>query len=257
MESIILAAGMGKRLLPLTKKVPKCMINFLDKSLLEYQVEVLKKYNFKQINVVSGYLENKITIPFVNKISNKNYSNTNMVYSLFCAISKIGCDEDLLITYGDIIYEEDVINKILKFDAPIVISADKNWKNYWGMRMKNILNDIESFKTCANDRVSELGQKVSNLQEVNGQFIGIIKIKRKYIKNLVLHWQEILSKGHLKNIKSEKIYMTDFLQYLINKKVEIFASFINSGWLEFDTIDDFNLYNKLVIEKKLNKFYNV
>lgn len=255
MKVIILAAGRGHRLLPLTENIPKCMIQFNGKSLLEHQIDVLKKFKFKKINLVCGYLQNKINFSFINKINNKDYLNTNMVYSLFCAVEEMTCNEDLLITYGDIIYEESVISKILEYDAPIVISADKNWRKYWSARIDNIINDIESFKSDKHHKVTELGKKVTELNEINGQYIGIIKIRKDYIEALIKIWEHILKNGSINNIDAKQIYMTDFLQYLITKNIPIYASFINSGWLEFDTVEDIHVYNKLLEENKLNQFF--
>ena len=53
------------------------------------------------------------------------------------------------------------------------------------------------------------------------------------------------------------MYMTDFLQYLINKGEKIKPSFIYSGWLEFDTISDIQTYEKLLFENKIEKIFNI
>ena len=54
---IILAAGEGSRLTPLTNNKPKCLVNFLGKTLLEYQLNVFKKFKIKKICIVAGYKE--------------------------------------------------------------------------------------------------------------------------------------------------------------------------------------------------------
>ena len=109
MKAIILAAGMGSRLLPLTKNRPKCMVELLGKPLLFHQLEILRKNNINDIIVVTGYLNEKIVADGIKKINNPKYNSTNMVYSLFCAEEIMSSDEDLLVIYGDIVYNDKVI----------------------------------------------------------------------------------------------------------------------------------------------------
>ena len=55
MNAIILAAGQGKRLAPLTEHKPKCMVNLFGKTLLEWQISVFKKCGISDITIVTGY----------------------------------------------------------------------------------------------------------------------------------------------------------------------------------------------------------
>ena len=70
MKGIILAAGEGKRLRPLTNNIPKSMISFLGMTLLERQVDIMKKCQINDIIVVTGYKSDKINIPEINYIKN-------------------------------------------------------------------------------------------------------------------------------------------------------------------------------------------
>lgn len=60
MDAVILAGGKGERLGKITKNTPKPLINIGKKSILVHQIELLKKYNFKKIYILSGYLGGKI-----------------------------------------------------------------------------------------------------------------------------------------------------------------------------------------------------
>ena len=55
MNAIILAAGKGERLQPLTNKIPKCMVKLFNKTLLEYQIDVFKPCKINDITIVTGY----------------------------------------------------------------------------------------------------------------------------------------------------------------------------------------------------------
>ena len=104
MKSIILAAGEGKRLRPLTENIPKCMIKLFGKSLLEWQIDTLRSCNITDISVVTGYCSDVINIPNITYFRNEKYDSTNMVETLFCAKKKLF--NSVIVSYGDIIYEK-------------------------------------------------------------------------------------------------------------------------------------------------------
>ena len=87
-NAIILAAGVGNRLNPLTKDIPKGMVKIFEKSLLEMQIDIFKQHGISDITIVTGHLGEKITFPDINYIKNKNFSLTNINESLFCAKEK-------------------------------------------------------------------------------------------------------------------------------------------------------------------------
>ena len=129
MIAIILAAGLGTRLLPHTKNCPKAMVKINGMSLLERQLKIFNKYNFKNIYVISGYKNRAINEKKlgVKKILNKNYRKTNMVYSLFCA--KKYFQDDVIISYGDILYSSNCLKKIITSKYNISVAIDKKWKH--------------------------------------------------------------------------------------------------------------------------------
>ena len=86
---IILAAGFGSRLLPLTKDKPKSLIEFDGKTLLERNIEIFKKHGINEITIVTGYKKEKINFMNVDYIENKNFEHNSTLASLFYAIEEI------------------------------------------------------------------------------------------------------------------------------------------------------------------------
>ena len=87
MKVIILAAGVGKRLHPLTLNQPKCLVELFGKSILKWQIDVFNHFNITDITVVKGYMEEKINIPNLNYYVNKKFQDTNMVCLLYTSPS--------------------------------------------------------------------------------------------------------------------------------------------------------------------------
>jgi L-glutamine-phosphate cytidylyltransferase len=261
MNAIILAAGKGERLRPLTNEIPKCMVKLFGKTLLEYQIDVFKSCGINDITIVTGYKADKIKLKGVNFLHNENYDTTNMVETLFCAKEKLS--ENVIISYGDIIFEKKILQKLINSEWDSSIIVDSQWEKYWKMRFENPLDDAESLKIDENGLITNIGMKVTSLEEIQGQYIGLMKFKNEGIKNL----KKIYEKAKLKsmtginllnqNIHFEKSYMTDLIQLMINEGEEINAIKIVNGWLELDSISDYNLYERKNNENTISELISL
>lgn len=249
MKAIILAAGQGKRLRPLTDNLPKCMINFCGKTLLERQIDIMRKLDINEIIVVTGYKQEKINFTGIKKIINTDFNSTNMVESLFAA--KEFLDDDVIVSYGDIIYTKQILEKILLSKEDFSVVVDLKWKDMWQKRFENPLDDAESLKMNNEKYILDLGRKINSLEEVQGQYIGLMKFSLKgteFIKKFYEQAKKQAENG--KNPLNEELsfknsYMTDFIRSLIHAKCKIKAITIEGNWLEIDSVSDYNLYLRL------------
>ena len=244
---VILAAGRGRRLRSKTSTLPKPLVKYLGKSILDYQISVIKKINLIKPILVLGYkhsLFKKYNFP---KIINTKFKSTNMVYSLFRA--KKFMNNNLVISYSDIIYSKSLLRKLINKRGDIVVAIDKNFKDYWIKRFKNPLNDVESC-LIKNNRILEIGGKVNSFKNIKGQYIGLIKLSKEGIKI----FKKVYSSLHKSDQKKlEKMYMTDFLQVLINKGYKLTPLNFKSPWIEFDNQNDLkNNEHKKRLTKILN-----
>ena len=259
MKAIILAAGEGKRLRPLTNNTPKCMVELFGKSMLQRQIDIFRKSGITDISVITGFCSDKIQIPSVRYFHNKNYDTTNMVETLFCA--KDAMSDSVIVSYGDIVFQQNVLRKLMQSNDDFSVIVDKNWYEYWQARFQNPLDDAESLVIDGSGFITSIGQKVTNLDSVMGQYIGLMKFQGAGLEFLKKHYEDLKraaqnSKNPLNpNLPFEKSYMTDLLNELISANCKLKAIPINNGWLELDTINDYDLYEKIYNDNSLNKFY--
>jgi choline kinase len=244
MKVVILAAGCGTRLKPLTDEVPKCMVKYNDKPIIDWVLDALPNELKNDIIVVGGYkfdvLKNHLAkrrdISFV---FNPDFDSTNMVYSLFCALNEI--DDDVIISYSDIIYTPSLFNKILDSKNEFCTVIDKDWFNYWSLRMSNPLEDAESLKTNSEGNISEIGKKSNSISEIQGQYIGLTKIPKKALRSSLKRYRKKLDKQNFNNM-----YMTDYLQSLIYEGNKLAPVYVKGDWMEFDCVSDLSLSSRLV-----------
>ena len=240
MRVIILAAGQGTRLRPLTDDKPKCMVELDNKPLIKYQLDLFEKFNTKDINVVTGYLEEKIDFDGVRKFYNPKFDSTNMVSTLFCASELFDGEDDILISYGDIVYNDNVFNTIQETNEQINVVVDKNWREYWEARMDDPLRDVETLKIDENGSIKELGKKPNSYEDIEGQYIGLIKIRRDVVKQVKDYYENLDKRALYDGKDYENMYMTSFLQMIADNIMPLTPVYINSGWIEVDEPTDLN-----------------
>ncbi|MDD4941619.1 MAG: phosphocholine cytidylyltransferase family protein [Candidatus Omnitrophica bacterium] len=249
MKGIILAAGEGKRLRPFTDNNPKCLIPLEGKSILDRQIDTMRSCGIDDIVVIKGYRADQITRQDVRFRVNPRYDTTNMVMTLWCAEKDL-CGE-VVVSYGDIVYNREVLEELMKSPHDISVVADMDWLPYWTMRFSDPLSDAEAFKMDADGRIMVIGQKPEKIEDIEAGYIGLNKFSNTGLdifKRSFVHAQRVFEnngKAWGAPRAFEKAYMTDMLQGLINEGNELHAVRIHGGWLEIDSYSDYELAGKL------------
>lgn len=239
---IILAAGEGKRLRPLTNDIPKCMVKYNQKPIIEHIINSAYDCGLSNLSIVTGYKSEVLVEYLKNKnikfFHNNNFRSTNMVTTLFNA--KEFMDDDLIISYSDIVYDKHILKELINSKNKISLVVDLKWRELWQRRMENPLSDAETLK-IKNGLIIELGKKPKSYLEIEGQYIGLIKISKEMIKDIILHYENLDTNAIYDGESFDNMYMTSFIQSLINNSFNFNPLFINGGWLEIDSINDLKL----------------
>ncbi len=255
---LILAAGQGTRLRPLTNDRPKCLVPLLGKSLLERQISTLEQEGITDIHIAAGYRVDQIKNLGFMTTTNQRYAVTNMVTSLFSAMDFIQQEqEDLIIAYGDIVYQSENLRSLLACEDEIALMIDTNWKALWMLRLDNPLDDAETLVMDNLGYITELGKKPESYERIEGQYTGLIKIRADKICDLVSFYK-CLDQDEMYDGKNfDNMYMTSFLQLLIDSGWKAKAVLVNNGWLEIDSVEDLNQYESMAMQGKLDPFYKL
>ena len=139
---IILAAGLGSRLLPLTKDKPKSLIEFAGKSLLENQIELFRKNGIQDISIVTGYNKDKFSLKDINYFENLEYKQTSTLLSLFCAKQKIMNSDNPIPTTKDIsrVFISEMVDRIMTKTHSILNTLHD------GSVVENIMTKVSRFE---------------------------------------------------------------------------------------------------------------
>jgi len=133
MKAIILAAGYGNRMKPLTDRVHKTLLKIGDRTIIERLVDSLLENGVRTITIVTGYMARELkdylssrypelNIQFVH---NSRFAETNNIYSLSLAINAIDLDDDILLIESDLVYDPSVILRLTQTKYPNAALLDK------------------------------------------------------------------------------------------------------------------------------------
>ncbi len=238
---LIVAAGIGSRLKSHTKNLPKCMLDFAGKTLLERQVLAYGDCGIDNISVIRGYKKNKINYKNLNYFYNKDYENNNILNSIFYGEKII--NGNIIISYSDIIFEPSVVQRLLKSEHDISIVVDIDWQGYYVNRKEHPIEEAENVIFNSNNEVVKIGKIATEKQEVHGEFIGMMKLthhgteifKQNFHRVKDLYWNKPFQRAKT----FQKAYLTDMIQELVDIGIKVHCVIIERGWKEIDTVEDY------------------
>ncbi len=240
MKSIIIAAGKGSRVPEFSKSIPKSLIKINNKSILKRQIDLLRKFKIKKIAIVKGFKSNKINFKNLKYFYNKNYKKNEQLDSLLKA--KKWFNDDLLISFSDIIFDKSILEKLIKSKHSFTIAVQKNWKKKYRNRYDHPVSQADKV-FVKNNSIFKIGKNLSE-KKTNGEFLGIFKIS-KYFCKIFIHEYELLQKRR----KTNKFQIHNFFQHLINKNINIKPTYVVGKYMEIDTYNDFKIAKKIFNEK--------
>jgi len=244
MRAVILAAGRGSRMGQLGDERPKCLIEFGKKLLIERQVAALRRGGAQAIAVVRGYRADMIEFPNLTYFHNKRWSESNMVLSLVAAAEwlKLG---PVIVSYADIFYRHELVRDLASATGDLVIAYDRSWRSLWSRRFADPLADAETFQADASGRLIEIGNKTSSIDEIEGQYMGLLKFTPRAWKDV----EALLCT--LDAPTRDRLDMTGLLQRLLHRPVTINTFGTDGQWGEVDSPDDLALYERMAKDGEL------
>jgi choline kinase len=238
--AIVLAAGQGQRLKPLTSDRPKGMVDVGGQTIIERQRRAFERLGIDRVAIVKGFCARSVLDYSAAHYVNEEYDTTNMVYSLFCAEEEFVSADSVIVSYGDILYTDDVLRTLMSSQAAVSVVVDLEWKAYFAKRFDDPYADAESLVLAGNGSITSIGQRDPTVEDVQAQYIGLIKFDRggldaiRQIRDQAAIDDSLIGWGR----PWRKAFMTDLLQELVNRGTEVRAVPIRGGWCEIDSLRD-------------------
>lgn len=226
--ALLLAAGTGSRLFPLTKNSPKCLTLVNDKSILERLVNNLKSQGFKRLVIVTGH-EQECIMEFLGEksgdisieyVHSPLYKTTNNIYSLWMARDII--NEPFVLFESDLVLNSTLLNEMVYPDR-MAVALMQPWLNGTTVSV-NKTNKVTKFHKGTTDSYADIRYKTVNIYSFSlVSWKAIAKILNAYIEEGSVNCY----------------YETVFAEMIDNKSLAFESvSFDHRPWYEIDTIND-------------------
>lgn len=239
MKALILAAGRGSRMGDVTAKQPKCFTPLAGKRLIDWELTALKDGGVSEIGIVTGYCHEHLEKLQFATFHNARWSETNMVQSLRQASKWLETDE-VIVSYSDIVYNSQIIRALKNNQKELCITFDLEWRQLWQERFENPLEDAETFKYDADFKILEIGGKTKNYDDIQGQFMGLIKFTPSSWSKI----QSILAEIPQKDI--DRLDTTKLLNLVLSRNCPLYGVPIRGRWCEVDSDVDRKLYENKI-----------
>lgn len=240
MKAVILAAGLGSRLRPITNEVPKCMVPVNGIRIIDKQIDNLLVNGVEEIYVVDGYKAEiladhlKEIYPKVHIVSNPRYAETNNMYSLFLTAQYVKGEEFLLMN-SDVYYDTSVIKGMLEGSNQSKIACDKS--GYLEESMKITLGD---------GKINHISKKITE----NEHFAVSIDVYRISSEDSKVLFKEV--EDTIIGRKDENSW-TEVALDNIFKDTNFQPYVIDGRWFEIDNHDDLHKAEEIFKGDKLCK----
>jgi L-glutamine-phosphate cytidylyltransferase len=246
-KAIIIAAGKGKRLWPLTSVEPKCIAIKVDgKSLLDIELDAMRSCHINNISIIRGYQAEKISVPNVKYYLNDAYARNNILSSLMYAEPEL--NDNVLISYSDIWYDTAVLKQLIKAPGDIVIAVDPNWASKYREHQNQAIAEAEVVKWNSKKCVVQIGKIATAPEKFDGEFMGLIKCSKRGCEIWKDEYSNVKQKFKNKPFQRaaslELAYLTDLLQELADHGVRVQCAEISGTWIEVDTAEDYAFLKK-------------
>jgi L-glutamine-phosphate cytidylyltransferase len=188
MKAIIMAAGVGSRLLELNKNLPKCLIDADGQTLISRSVDLLKSRGVSDISIVTGFRSDAIMAnvdQHVTYFHNSFYEVTNSIASLWLAREKL-CS-DVILLNADLYYDPTILDIAVAQKKPAVMMSDRTRIETADFRF--------GFK---GNRIIRTGNKLTN-EETDGEYIGIVRIDSSFTRMFKKRLENLVEKGDFRN----------------------------------------------------------
>ncbi|MDP6024120.1 MAG: phosphoenolpyruvate mutase [Alphaproteobacteria bacterium] len=235
--AVILAASRGKELGSLTEDRPKVMIDVQGSSLLSHIAEAYNLVGIKRITVVRGYLKHMVNVPGLSYVDNDRYECTGELVSLKCAMDNLdNPGTDVVISYGDIIFNKYILHLLKEPTDDFVITVDADWAESrnagrladWAVCSHP--NSRDTFST--NVGLLHIGGDTPK-SKIHGEWMGFLKISAQAFTVLRKTLDELLA-----NPDNQLLGMPDLINKLMEEGNNVRAIYTTGNWLDIDTVQD-------------------
>ena len=217
------------------------------KPLISHQIETFKKAGIENVKITVNNSDefNKFKDKAVNFIQIDTTGSDQLLDSIMSGFNSI--DEPTILAYGDIMFNEKIVSRLISNEYDIVIAVDSTYKYHKheidkklelvSYKNNNVDNTRRKLKMTDIYEISKLGKDL-DLEEAESEFFGLVYLSSTGISLLKSSYERLMASGKRSNS------FIDIMNFMIDEKIKIVCNEFNGGWIELHTDNDFKLAEK-------------
>jgi choline kinase len=245
---VIIAAGRGSRLQSETDDLPKTLVEVMGRPMLEWVLEAFAAAGMSRKDVVfiCGYRADviKARYPEFTYVTNHDWQNNNILLSLLMAREYLR--GGFVSTYGDIVYEGAVVQKLVQSRADIALGCDTAWRRRYVGRTQHPETDAEKLRADGK-RVIELSRTIPS-ERADGEFIGVMKLTPAgaagFLEAFDRAERSYAGRPYREGRTFQKAYLIDLLAEMLESGAVMEREDTAGGYMEIDTLQDLSMSEK-------------
>ena len=238
MKAFVLAAGVGKRLWPITQHKPKCLIEIGGKTLIARYLEALAAVRVRQATIVVGYKQEMIRAAVGAGLSGVDVAylvneqfHRGSISSLWIARSALS--DDTIIMDADVLFHRDILRRLVESPFGNCLLMDETVRQ----------QGEECMVVVEGGRVIALSKKMPERYDVAGEGVGFLKVGRADTTHVVASIKSYVDRGQW-----DMEYEDGLLQYFRDVKVG-HEKIGGLPWTEIDFPEDVERAEREILPK--------
>ena len=235
-SAIILAASRGSAMGSLTEEIPKSMLEIKEKPILSHIIDVYNSHGIKEITVVRGFQKEAIDLPSLRYVDNDEYSETSELVSFQKALIGINLNQDLFVSFGDVLFKPYLLQLMDDFEDDVVIVVDTQWQD--SVNKERAADYVHCSEPHSRDSYShEIFLKVAaeNLDPklIDGEWMGVAKFSKDIIPILNESMKKMSKETDFDTAKFHHLFT-----HLVSEGTKVKVVYTTGHWLDVDTLED-------------------
>jgi len=247
--------------------IPMAMLDVNGTPLLQRQRDVLHLSGVRDLTAVGGYRREKITVEGIKLLDNPLWKSTGEMASIVAGDAEPNFAGRTLISYSDILFDKDALNKLLGCEEDVVLLVDSTYSSQRHAPQQKTDHKIDlvaladpassqarrTLNAGDRSRVLKIGKNIQP-SDAHGEFTGLALFSPKGWKLLREVYETVKTQsrgaGFHEAATFEQASLTDMVQELIDQGHEVSSVQVSSGWMEIHSFEDYKLACKLVARKR-------
>ncbi len=247
MNVILIGAGRGSRLMPLTENQPKCFTPIAGKRILDWTLDAFRQNGLDHFVFIGGYLIQVVekAYPGFHLIENTGWERNNILFSLMYARDQMA--QGFYATYTDTLFQPDAVSRLKDSPEDITVVMDTLWRERYRFRSQHPEKDAEKM-VADGSRVTRMSRDIPP-QEASGEFTGVLRMTQagasRFLEYYDTLYRRLADDGAFADGRPFRMaYLLHQLDLMIQDGIEVHCVPVPGDYHEIDTVEDYHLANK-------------